>query len=262
LPATTFPVRAGATYYVQASDIWSGGGALKLNLDFIPPPPNDDFASATAVGSLPFSQSVDVSTGSTEPGEPTPSCGYGNPSSSVWYAYTPTTSGSLSASASGPFTAGVAAYTGTSLADLTQIGCRVYGNLLTFHVDAGTTYYFQASSFFGSGGTLQFNLAVAPQPVVNLGYFPSDPSIFDTVQFYDFSYDPGQAGIQSEAWTFGDGASAAGCCPTHRYAADDDYTATLTVTTVDGRTASGRRTIHVQTHDVAITKRLMSRRSW
>src|SRR5260221_8023233 len=80
------------------------------------------------------------------------------------------------------------------------------------------------------------------------------PSIFDSLQFYDQSYDPGQVGIQSQAWNFGDGATATGRCPTHRYASDGDYTVQLTVTTLDDRAASTTRSVHVETHDVAITK--------
>ena len=75
------------------------------------------------------------------------------------------------------------------------------------------------------------------------GYNPSDPSIFDTVQFYDNSYDPYGGFIQSQAWNFGDGATATGCCPNHRYAADGDYSVTLTITTNDGRTASATQVV-------------------
>ena len=82
---------------------------------------------------------------------------------------------------------------------------------------------------------------------------PNDPSVFDGIRFFDTSTDPGRAGIQSWAWTFGDGATAAGSSPVHQYAADGDYTVGLTVTTVDGRSASTTGTVHVATHDVAIT---------
>jgi PKD repeat protein len=54
-------------------------------------------------------------------------------------------------------------------------------------------------------------------------------------------------GIASESWSFGDGATASGCCPTHQYAADGDYTVELTVVAVDGRSASTSQVVHVQT---------------
>ena len=76
----------------------------------------------------------------------------------------------------------------------------------------------------------------------------------DTINFYDSSYDPGQVSIQSWSWNFGDGSTAASCCPQHRYAADGDYTVHLAVTTADGRTGSTSRVVMVRTHDVAISK--------
>lgn len=90
--------------------------------------------------------------------------------------------------------------------------------------------------------------------MVGFYYTPGDPSIFDTVQFYDQSFDPAGVGISSESWSFGDGATATGSCPTHRYAADGTYTLTLTVTMTDGRTASTSREVFVRTHDVAVAR--------
>jgi PKD repeat protein len=91
-------------------------------------------------------------------------------------------------------------------------------------------------------------------PVAYFYYYPNDPSGVDSVQFNDASQDSGQVGIQSQAWDFGDGATATGCCPRHGFAADGDYTVKLTVTTYDGRSASTSRVLTVKTHDVGITK--------
>ena len=82
---------------------------------------------------------------------------------------------------------------------------------------------------------------------------PFDPSIFDMVQFFDVSTDPGQVGFASETWGFGDGATGTGSRPTHRYTADGDYAVVQSLTTVDGRTASSSQVVHVSTHDVAVT---------
>lgn len=90
--------------------------------------------------------------------------------------------------------------------------------------------------------------------MVGFYYTPGDPSIFDTVQFYDQSFDPAGVGIASESWSFGDGRTATGCCPTHRYGADGTYTLTLTVTMTDGRSASTSRDVLVRTHDVAVAR--------
>jgi PKD repeat protein len=257
--SVTFTVEAGTTYYIQTGNVYGGSGNLQLNLVELPRPANDDFAKATLVSlPLPFDDTVDTQYASWQSGEPTPSCAsYGPGSRSVWYAFTPETSGSVSARIpSAAFTPVLAAYTGNSLNNLTQIGCQTSSNLLTFHANAGTTYYFQIGNYYSweSGGFMQFHLDVAPQPVAGFYYSPSDPSVFDTIQFYDASYDPGQAGIQSYAWDFGDGTTSTSSYPTHKYAKDGDYTVQLSITTVDGRTASTTQIVSVRTHDVAITK--------
>ena len=252
--SVTFQAEAGQTYYIQAGILFGSVGDLHLNVDEVPPPANDDFVDATVVPSLPFNNTVDTSGAGTESGEPQPSCVGGLPTGTVWYAFTPSTSGSISARATGGFSTALAAYTGSGPGNLNEVRCRIFNGLLTMHVDAGTTYYFQAGGLFGGRGNLQFTIVVAPPPVANISLFPGDPSSFDTVQFFSSSFDPGEVGIESMDWTFGDGGTANGCCPTHRYFADGNYTVGLTVTTFDGRTASTETVVQVRTHDVAITK--------
>ncbi len=148
----------------------------------------------------------------------------------------------------------MAAYTGNESGGLTEIGCRSFSRL-TFHADAGTTYYFQVGGLFpGQSGHLQFHLDVAPPPDADFFFFPGDPSNFDTVQFFDSSVDPGGTAFQSYLWSFGDGATGTDRSATHRYAADGEYTVEITVMTVDGRSDSTSRIVHVKTHDVAITR--------
>jgi hypothetical protein len=75
------------------------------------------------------------------------------------------------------------------------------------------------------------------------------------VQFSASVLDPtGFGAVQSEHWEFGDGTTAEGCCPAHRYAADGQYTAKVTATLNDGRTGSSSVQVNVKTHDVAVTK--------
>ena len=253
----TFNVQSGETYYLQVGSYytWTSGTA-SLSLQAIVPPANDDFANAETASSLPFGDDVDTTAASVEAGEPT-LCTPPASEKTAWYAYTPSSSGSVSARVtSAPAPTGIAVYTGGALTNLSNLGCQ-YGFPLTIHVDAGTTYYFQVGTFGQYGGELHFVLEVPPPPVVSLYYYPGDPSVFDAVQFSDSgTYDPASAGITSEAWSFGDGGTASnpGCCPTHRYLADGTYHVTLTVTTTDGRTGSITRDVDVRTHDVSIAK--------
>lgn len=249
-----FSATAGTTYLFQAAAFpFSSGGHLRFHLEEIPAPGNDDFENATVVPSLPYSNTLDTQGAETQPGEPNPSCG--TVTGSVWYAFTPSVNGSVSARAfQGGFSTVMAAYTGASLNGLSQVGCRAFGGLLTIPVEAGTTYYFQAGGLFGGRGSLRVDIEVTPAPVASFSRNIGDPSIFDTVQFFNNSFDPGEIGIESAIWRFGDGATGEGCCPTHRYAADGDYTVTLDVATFDGRTESTEQSISVKTHDVAITK--------
>jgi PKD repeat protein len=250
-----FRATGGTTYYLLIANCCgtggTGGGDLHLSLHTLAPPPNDNFGNATAIGTLPFSDSADITGATVQKGEPAP-CG--PLAASVWYAFRPATSGSISAHLNGSFAPLLAVYTGTSLASLSNVGCSSFGQPLTFHANAGTTYYFQVGDLYGQDSTLQFQLDTAPAPVAGFFFNPSDPSIFDTIQFFDGSSDPGSVGFQSWEWDFGDRATATGCCVAHRYAADGDYTVTLRVTTMDGRSASTTQVVHVQTHDVGIAK--------
>jgi PKD repeat protein len=252
--AATFTVEAGKTYYLQAGGVFSySTGTLNLSLEAIPPPENDDFAGATSIGALPFSNTQDLTGATLEAGEPAPACF--STSNTVWYSFTAGTTQSIMATVD-EYGVGIAAYTGSSLSALSSVGCsQLYWQPLTFRAEAGTTYYFQVGAWCCGGfGPVTFRLQVAPNPVAQFSFYPSDPSSFDTIQFNDNSYDPAGVGISSEAWQFGDGATSSGCCPTHRYAADGDYTVKLTVTTPDGRTASTSQIVQVRTHDVSIIR--------
>src|SRR6266513_2858140 len=189
----TFLAQAGTTYHIQVDGMFGQTGALELRLDVVPPPPNDLFDNATAIGALPSTDALDLTAASTEGGEPSPSCAapFGGASSSAWYRFTPTETGSISANAfSGGFSNVVAAYTGTSVTSLSEVVCGVFGNRMTFHAVANTTYYFQVGGLFGQRGPLEFRLDVTPPPVANFFFFPFDASVFDVVQFVDQSFDP------------------------------------------------------------------------
>jgi PKD domain len=253
----TLAAQAGATYYIQAGRLsWYSPGTLQLGISVIPPPSNDDFANAEVIGSLSFSDTTDTSAGTGESGEPNPSCNStGQLAGSIWYRYTPPADSWVSASTfgSGPTTAW-AAYTGETLESLSETECRTHSGRMTFAVEGGRTYTFLVGTLFGVKGNVAFRLEVAPDPVPNFSRSIGDPSIYDTIQFYNFAYDPGDVGIASVEWDFGDGSMSTSPSPTHRYTVDGSYPVRFTVHTHDGRSASNEQVLNVATHDVSIAK--------
>lgn len=242
-----FRVRAGSTYYLQASTLFNGGGELRLSVDEVQAPANDNFGDAKPISSVPFGDDVDLLGASAQPSEPT-NC-IGTDQKTAWYAFTPSQTDSYAVDRSGGYLP-LAVYTGDSLSSLSQVACASYSTAI-FRAEAGKTYYLQLGHGYGSGSA-HLSLNTAPPAIASFYHYPSDPSIFDTVSFYDYSWD--LAGIASWGWTFGDGATATGWQASHRYAADADYPAKLAITTTDGRSASTTREVNVKTHDVAITK--------
>jgi PKD repeat protein len=138
------------------------------------------------------------------------------------------------------------------------LGCRgLFSQPLTFRAEAGSQYWIQVAGSGSAASSIRIDLVEAPPPVASFFFAPGDPSMFDTVQFFENTFDPAGNGIQSRSWDFGDGTSLpdAPCCSTtHRYARDGTYQVQLTVTTSDGRSASVMRDVVVATHDVVITK--------
>jgi|GEM_PF-3016537 len=86
------------------------------------------------------------------------------------------------------------------------------------------------SASLSSSSTASVTIAAAPQPPVANAGGPYTGVTGTAVAFSGAgSSDPGGLAL-SYAWTFGDGGTATGVSPTHKYAAAGTYTATLTVT--------------------------------
>src|SRR5262249_42834862 len=151
----TFQATGGVTYFfeIDGPRVGPAGGALGFNGNGGPPPPHDDFFYANQIGSLPFRDTVDTTACTLETNEPIPVCAASPLAGSVWYAFTPAASGTVTASVQFG-TAVIAAYTGTLLGSLTEVGCQAFGPPLTVRVNAGTTYYFQTGGLFGQRGSL------------------------------------------------------------------------------------------------------------
>jgi hypothetical protein len=218
-------------------------------------PANDNFNSAAAISTVPYNTSVDIKDATIENDEPSP--GGNTIYHTVWYSYTPTASGTIVATIeTTEVVPMLGVYTGGSISTLSQIAFSGWGSVeLALILTAGSTYYFQVGSLFDySVGTVQFGLELAPPPTVSFSYLPVDPSTFDTVQFNGPFDDQIGIPVQSWAWDFGDGTTSSVQNPTHQYAKDGDYTVTLAVIIIDGRTGSDSQVVPVRTHDIAITK--------
>jgi len=101
---------------------------------------------------------------------------------------------------------------------------------------------------------LPFSVELAPPPDVGISYSPSDPSTFDNVFISAYINDP--AGIYGDSydWTISDGTTDASSQFYHQFAADGDYTVSLTFFTLDSRSNSASTVVHVRTRDIAINK--------
>ena len=217
-------------------------------------PSNDNFADATQVPSLSFNANTDTTGATFDDGEPYPTCGYGYALKTAWFAFTPSTSGSLTASVGYyNFPTVLAVFTGSSLNSLSQIGCSYWYNNTTFQAQAGVTYYFQISGLYGDEGIIPFSLVVAPPPQVSINYSPGDPSIYDNVSFSANVYDPAQVYGNIYAWTV-DGTTSDQQSFYHQFATDGDFPVTVSFTTYDGRSAFANIVLPVHTRDVSINK--------
>src|SRR4051794_39719811 len=107
-------------------------------------PSNDNFATASDIVALPFSETVDMADATLEPGEPFP-CAF--TSGSTWYRIHATDAEVLRLTLSGPMFqlwADVFRDTGSGMAGLVHtVGCLTPGSSATITAAAGETYYVQ-----------------------------------------------------------------------------------------------------------------------
>lgn len=139
---------AGAlTVVVAVSALFASGAPSALAAV----PGNDDFGSATSIGGLPFSDSLNTADATTQAEDPLDCIGAAH---SVWYTFTSAVDVSIGVDTFGSdFDTVLSAYTG-SRGSLTQIACRDDSNGLQSHIKwqatAGTIYHVMVSGY-GSG---------------------------------------------------------------------------------------------------------------
>lgn len=126
------------------------------------PPPNDNFANATAITSTNFSNTVDDSAATTESTDPTPPCVMDsmNPrTKTVWYAYTaggsgPVTLDTIGSSYDTTLSVWSASGGAGNSLQFSNVACNddivagvVTQSRLTFAASSGTTYYIMIAPF-------------------------------------------------------------------------------------------------------------------
>jgi hypothetical protein len=134
------------------------------------PPTNDDFGSATVVGSLPFSDTGST-VESTTPASDPHSC-LDRAANSVWYAFTPAADVTVEFDTFGSdFDTVLSAYTGAQ-GSLTQIACNDdtdgLQSKIKWQATAGTEYHVMLNGFFGYTGNFMLHADAEPFFTIDL----------------------------------------------------------------------------------------------
>lgn len=156
-------LHAGTTYYLIVNGCCylggPDGGDLKLSITEVSPPANDDWDTATTMTGVPFQVTETTLLATTAADD---DFFYGK--KSVWFSFTPTTTGRVSISTLGSdYQTDVAVNTGTrdsrgyAACDYPQSGVQWCS------VEAGTTYHVVVSAAYGVGGTLVFSVLNLPR---------------------------------------------------------------------------------------------------
>lgn len=137
------------------------------------PPANDNFADATVVPGLPFTDTENTVEATREVNEPRPICLESNTNNNtVWYSFTPDADVDVQVDTVGSdYDTTLTVYTG-SFPSLTEIACNDdfafpdRRSSLTFSAVAGETYFIMVGAFNDTGGgNLVFNM----QEFIELG---------------------------------------------------------------------------------------------
>ncbi|MEI2739664.1 MAG: GEVED domain-containing protein [Chitinophagaceae bacterium] len=181
------PLTAGNTYYILL-DPEDGGvtSTVTFQLDCpVTAPPNDLVCNAIAL-TLGGPQDCQNTTGATAAGDPGLPATCSSPNNTVWYSYTPASTGpviiraEIPGATSNPLNGWVAIYTatgtcpvpgltltalaGSSCLEFGQTGAGDIDDLTTPSLTGGTTYYFLIDGFSGDAGEFCISLVAPPPP--------------------------------------------------------------------------------------------------
>ncbi|MGH9795683.1 MAG: IPT/TIG domain-containing protein, partial [Candidatus Acidiferrales bacterium] len=195
---TTFVNSTQLTAQIPASDLTSpnlnqvtvfnpgpgGGTSAAQTFTVGNPPPNDNFANATPIVN-PFTDTVDNSGGSEEPGEQLAPCAAANGGTgnfhSVWYRITPAASVTVNVDTNGSdYDTVLSVWTGSAIGALTNVACDddsgsavptggANSAISSLMLNAGTTYHLSVGGFsppvpsmpsYRVAGTTVFNFSI------------------------------------------------------------------------------------------------------
>lgn len=203
---------------------------LVLSTPALAVPANDTCEAPTVVLSMPFSDNLNTSSATSDPGDPTQSLSPcktpGTNSNSVWYQFTPAFTGTLELSTTGSnYDTVLSVHTGTCGA-LTEQACAddSVGNLATASVPvtAATTYFIEVTDFGPpGGGSLRFSMSLSV-PVTN--DICTDAKVISSAPYSDTAEIGSATGSGDPAQSCGSGLASPGVWYTFTPAAPGNVT--------------------------------------
>ncbi len=183
------------------------------------PPANDDFADAVALSGNAGNTTGSNDNGTMEPGEPEVA---GHGGASVWYSWTPTTSGDATLTMEGSdFDTVLGIFTGSAVNALTLVAENddednpggIYTSKVVTHVTAGTAYKISADGYDGDTGSIHLAWSIVADPVtvdpVVSGVHAPEPSTFGSPSSVTVTVS-GTAGVATGDVTLKEGGTTIG----------------------------------------------------
>ncbi len=169
--SVTFPVRAGVPYFFQIAryDEAPGGNLLTFTLrpeTVAPPPPNDEFANALSIPSIPFTTTQDMAGATASSSDPMSACASFGGAPTVWYSRAPSEDEALLVDTSGSAANMSVTVYRVDPDGLTQVSCSPFGYpAQSVRLRGGERYYFMVTSPPPRPGMpMSLRLAVTPLP--------------------------------------------------------------------------------------------------
>jgi hypothetical protein len=167
--SVTFNVTAGTAYRIRVDGFEEAApanmGTVRLHLNEVLSPANDDFANAIVLPGSPVTRSGDTNLAATLEAGEDPAVAGSMGGASVWYRWTPAASGPVTIdTVTSDFDTLLGVYTGSTVGALVPVtsnddrGCDVT-SAVTFTATAATVYRIKVDGFSGHPGTINLHVA-------------------------------------------------------------------------------------------------------